>query len=201
MSTHVAIAFSTTGPDFRGGHRFKEIVAVKEAAGGKAFLTINATDEDGNHRFAEMFPVLCEFVGSAPVVIYRMGVWRGYLRAEFSGIDGKAGRTLMKAAVEAAGWSSKHYPKQRKSPERVARRLRLDEDFGEVSGVAREALFLFAIGEVMMASDCDKAEATGAAQTDTVQQAEPAAAESKGSGRGLLGLKARLGGQGKKNQE
>ena len=106
MSTHVAIAFSTTGPDFRGGHRFKEIVAVKEAADGKALLTINATDDDGTHRFAEMFPVLREFVGEAPVVIYRMGQWRGFLRAEFSGIDGKAGRTLMKAAVEAAGWSS-----------------------------------------------------------------------------------------------
>lgn len=200
MSTHVAIAFTTTGPDFKGGHRFKELVAVKEAADGKALLTIHATDTDGTHRFAEMFPALCEFVGSAPVVIYKMGQWRGFLRAEYAGIDRKAGRTLMKAAVEAAGWSSKCFPKQRKSPEHVAQRLGVAQDLGDATGVAREAELLYAIGKAMMSSGDNKVETDDAAQQPNgIQQTEPASTESKSTGRGLLGLKSRLGGQGKKN--
>ena len=155
----VAIAFATTGPTPKRGHRISELVAVEkvdaEPVGKVLHLYFNAGDPASDKpSFAAQLDALDHFVADAPIVLHDPGVWRRFLRVELQGIKNKGARRLLTQVVDVSRWAHQRYPKHRKSVAALAKRLNIVAS-PDLSGLRLTAVQLALIGRAIQAADAE----------------------------------------------
>lgn len=152
----VAIAFETSGPNPRLGHRFSELVAVEQGNDEEMGRTLHLcfrTDEASIDKltFATQFAALDEFVADAPIILHDTGLWRKFIRAELRSIKQKNARRLLNQTIDVSRWAHQRYPKHRKSVAAIATRLSIAVP-SELKGLRHTAEQLRLIGTAMNSS-------------------------------------------------
>jgi hypothetical protein len=166
----VAIAFATTGPSPKDGHRFSELVLVLVKQGTDRRLHVKVEPENGN-TFAARFPEIDSFIGDASLVMLNGGRWRRFLRVELKAIKGRGARRLMLGVIDVGDWAHQRFPRQRKNVTAIASRMGISGT-KELTGLEREAELLGLIAQQMNTSP---AEPASVAPTKAVIDAFPAA--------------------------
>ena len=142
----VAIAFETTGPSPKDGHRFSEIVAIEQENGvrvGKPvrFLLKSGKNPGGPSAFPAALIKLKSIVGDAPVIVMSAGHWRRFLRVELRTIKRHGAGHLLGKVIDVGGWAHQRFPRQRKDVAAIAQRLGIEVEAG-LAGLEREAELL-----------------------------------------------------------
>jgi DNA polymerase III subunit epsilon len=153
----VAIAFTTTGPSPKQGHRISELVAVEQVGSEQMKRTLHlffkANDAASDKlTFATQFDALDQFIADAPIILHDTGAWRKFLRAELQGIKNKGARRLLTQVVDVSRWAHQRFPKHRKSVAAIAKRLNIVVS-SELSGLRLTAEQLALIGKAIRSAD------------------------------------------------
>ena len=148
-----AVAFATTGNSPKDGHRFSEIVVVGDengaAIGERSCFRLAGGDEVKDVvTFAVTLETMKSLIGDSPIVVYDVGNWRRFLRAELRTIKRHGAANLMTNVVDVSAWSHQRFPRQRKDVAAIARRtgVEIPDDMG---GLALEAELLRRIGRLI----------------------------------------------------
>ena len=149
----VAIAFTTTGPSPKEGHRISDLVAVEQTCGTRLGRTLHlifrADDaQDEKPTLAMEFDELDELIADAPIVVHHAGLWRKFMRVELRDIKKRGARRLLKQVVDVTGWAHSRYPKQRKSLEAIARKCGIADPEG-MTGLRLDAERIRLIAQLM----------------------------------------------------
>lgn len=149
----VAIAFATTGPSPKAGHRICEIVLVGQENGNRDgspvrfdFSAMNPTNEP--ITFPVVLPALKAFVRDSTLIVHDSGKWRRFLRAELRTIKRHGAGRLLNNVIDIGAWAHQRFPKQRRDVAAIARRLGIDVG-KELAGLEKEAEFLRLIAQKM----------------------------------------------------
>lgn len=149
----VAIAFATTGPSPKAGHRICEIVLIGQDSGKRDgapvrfdFRGIEPTNE--SITFPLVLSALKAFVGEATVIVHDSGKWRRFLRAELRMIKRHGAGRLLNNVIDISAWAHQRFPKQRRDVTAIARRLGIDVR-KDLAGLEKEAEFLRLIAQKM----------------------------------------------------
>ena len=149
----VAIAFATTGPSPKQGHRVSELVAVEkldgDADGRRIHLEFKVDEAQDKPTFAAQFDTLNDFIGDAAIVLHDAGRWRSFLRAELRNIKKRGARRLLNQTLDVSHWARSRYPKSRKSVEAIARKCGVSAR-AELTGLFLEAEQLRRIAPLLL---------------------------------------------------
>jgi DNA polymerase III subunit epsilon len=173
----VAVAFATTGPSPKQGHRISELVAVEQedgsATGRYLHLQLRTADaQTAKPTFAEAFDALDELIGDAPIVVRHAGHWRKFIREELRSIKKRGARRLLTQTVDVSAWAHSRYPKQRKSLAAIAQRVGVVVS-PELSGLNLETEQLRLIANAMKPSDAKPHAPATAKATPMIKPTSP----------------------------
>lgn len=144
----VAIAYATTGPAPKDGHRFSELVLVEQGTDRRLHVKV---EPEGGNTFAAHFDKIDSFIGDASLVMLNGGRWRRFLRVELKAIKGRRARRLMREVIDVGDWAHQRFPRQRKSVTAIASRMGISGT-KELTGLEREAELLALIAQQMNTS-------------------------------------------------
>jgi hypothetical protein len=144
----VAIAFATTGPSPKDGHRFSELALVEQGSNRRMHLKV---ESEGGNTFAARFAEIDSFIGDASLVLLNGGRWRRFLRVELKTIKGRRARRLMRDLIDVGDWAHQRFPRQRKNVTAIANRMGISGT-KELTGLEREAELLGLIAQQMNTS-------------------------------------------------
>jgi len=135
------IAFTTTGPSPKDGHRFSEIVVVEvgDEAHGSPPTRFALTDE--KQKFASVLPRLKSIVGDAAIVVHNAGKWRRFLRAELRTVKRHGAGRWLKDVIDVGAWAHQRFPRQRRDVGAIAGRLGICVS-ADLTGLALEVELL-----------------------------------------------------------
>src|SRR5881394_3167246 len=136
----IAIAFTTTGPSPKQGHRISELLAVEDVDGEARrtyFLAFKPEILGERPTFLERLDALDELVGDAPIVVHNAAQWRKYLRVELRQLKKRGARRLLRQTVDVYRWAYQRHPKRRKDIAAIARRVGITPS-SELSGLRRD---------------------------------------------------------------
>lgn len=172
----VAIAFTTTGPSLKAGHRISRLFAVEDLDGQRGrtmdmqFASDNA--EDPLARARNVFE-LTRFIDDSPIAVHHSGHWRKFVRVEIREANNREARRLLKPAVDVYRWAHQRYPKRRKNLVAIAAQIGITAP-KDVSDLDRDGELLRQIARYIAG------EGGGAAHVAVVTEApqEPSASSS-----------------------
>lgn len=144
----VAIAFATTGPSPKDGHRISELALVEQGSDRRMHFKV---ESEGENTFAARFPEIDSFIGDASLVVLNGGRWRRFLRVELKAIKGRRARRLMREVIDVGDWAHQRFPRQRKNVTAIAKRLGITGNH-LLQGLEREADLLALIASRMNTS-------------------------------------------------
>jgi DNA polymerase-3 subunit epsilon len=173
----VAIAFATTGPSPKQGHRISELVAVEnldgDAKGRSIHLQFKVDEAQDKQTFSMQFDTLNEFIGDATIVLHDAGRWRGFLRVELRSIRKRGARRLLTQTLDVSRWARSRYPKSRKSVEAIARKCGVSAP-AEMTGLFLEAEQLRLIAPLLSREPMQAATPVVPDPTPAIERSEPA---------------------------
>lgn len=164
----VAIAFATTGPSPKDGHRFSELALVEQGSDRRMHFKV---ESEGGNTFAARFAEIDSFIGDASLVLLNGGRWRRFLRVELKTIKGRRARRLMRGVIDVGDWAHQRFPRQRKNVTAIANRMGISGT-KELTGLEREAELLALIAQQMNTSPVEPASVV---PPEAVIEAPPAA--------------------------
>lgn len=144
----VAIAFATTGPSPKNGHRFSELALVEQGTDRRLHIKI---ETEGKNTFAARFHEIDNLIGDASLVVLNGGRWRRFLRVELKAIKGSRPKELMHDVIDVGDWAHQRFPRQRKNVTAIAKRLGITVT-NQFQGIEREADLLALIAQQMNTS-------------------------------------------------
>lgn len=165
----VAIAFATTGPSPKDGHRFSELALVEQGTDRRLHIKIEA---EGRNTFVARFHEIDNFIGDASLVVLNGGRWRRFLRVELKAIKGRRARRLMREVIDVGDWAHQRFPRQRKNVTAIANRMGISGT-KELTGLEREAELLGMIAQQMNTSTLPIPEAGEAIPPTSVTPSNP----------------------------
>jgi hypothetical protein len=148
-----AVAFTTTGNSPKEGHRFSEIVVVRQKDGSqngqRAKFKLNVDSaSDQQMTFPVVLEAMKALVGDAAVIVHDAGNWRRFLRVELKNIKRHGADNLLNNVVEVRAWAHQRFPRQRKDVVAIAKKAGIEVP-ADLSGLELEAELLCRIGNLM----------------------------------------------------
>lgn len=150
------VAFSTTGPSPKDGHRFSEVLLVGQDGGelndqSARFTFALRSESETLLTFATALTTIKALVGSSMIVVHDAGKWRRFLRAELKTVKRHGAGHLLTNVLDVGAWAHQRFPRQRKDVAAIARRVGVEVPSG-LTGLELEVELLRCIANVMAIS-------------------------------------------------